>query len=83
MASPVVHATRHWQTSKPPFPRLSFVWPFLLPVQQVCSDSMSFDLPAGALAGSIEELGIAAEVAANKGDAPVNVFNELGGQGAS
>jgi hypothetical protein len=44
---------------------------------------MSFDLPAGALAGSIEELGIAAEVAANKGDAPVNVFNELGGQGAS
>ena len=43
---------------------------------------MSFNLPAAALAGAIEEAGTAAEVAANKGDAPVNVFNELGEQGA-
>jgi len=50
-------------------------------LQQVCSSSMSFDLPAAALAASIEELGTAAEIAASKGDAPVNVFNELGGQG--
>lgn len=49
--------------------------------QQVCSDTMSFDLPAAALAGAIEELGIAAEIAANKGDAPVNIYNELGEQG--
>lgn len=42
---------------------------------------MSFDLPAAALAGAIEELGTAAEVAANKGDAPVNIFNTLGEQG--
>lgn len=54
--------------------------PLTLP-QQVCSDTMSFDLPAAALAGAIEELGIAAEIAANKGDAPVNIYNELGEQG--
>jgi hypothetical protein len=42
---------------------------------------MSFDLPAAALAGAIEELGIAAEVAVNKGEAPVNVYNELGDRG--
>lgn len=34
-------------------------------VEQVCSDSMSFDLPAAALAGAIEELGTAAEVRAS------------------
>lgn len=50
--------------------------------QQVCADSMSFDLPAAALAGAIEELGTAAELAAAKGDAPVNIFNALGEQGA-
>ncbi|PRW44978.1 Regulator of telomere elongation helicase 1 [Chlorella sorokiniana] len=49
-------------------------------VEQVCSDSMSFDLPAATLAGAIEELGTAAEVAANKGEAPVNIFNTLGEQ---
>lgn len=42
---------------------------------------MSFDLPAATLAGAIEELGTAAEVAANKGEAPVNIFNSLGEQG--
>lgn len=42
---------------------------------------MSFDLPAAALAGAIEELGTAAEIAANKGEAPVNIFNTLGEQG--
>lgn len=50
-------------------------------VEQVCSDSMSFDLPAAALAGAIEELGTAAEIAANaRGSGPSNVYNELGGQ---
>lgn len=56
--------------------------PFASPLpQQVCSDSMSFDLPAATLAGAIEELGTAAEVAANKGEAPVNIYNTLGDQG--
>lgn len=51
-------------------------------MQQVCSDSMSFDLPAAVLAGAIEELGTAAELAASaRGSTAVNVYNELGGQG--
>lgn len=50
--------------------------------QQVCSDSMSFDLPAAALAAAIEELGTAAELAASaQGSVAINVVNELGGQG--
>ena len=49
--------------------------------QDVCSSAASFDLPAATLAGAIEELGTAAELAAARGDAPANVFNELGGQG--
>ena len=49
-------------------------------MQGVCSDASSFDLPAAAVGGAIEELGTAAELAEAKGDTPINVFNELGGQ---
>lgn len=55
--------------------------PSLAP-QSVCSEAASFDLPAGTLAGAIEELGTAAELALTRGDGSNgNVFNELGKQG--
>ena len=46
----------------------------------MCSDAASFDLPAGVIAGAIEEVGTAVEVARAKGDAPVGVFDNSGGQ---
>ncbi|RMZ55626.1 hypothetical protein APUTEX25_000209 [Auxenochlorella protothecoides] len=49
-------------------------------VESVCSDAASFDLTAGVLAGSIEELGTAAELAVTKGDGGSNIYNEHGKQ---
>jgi hypothetical protein len=48
-------------------------------VQGVCSDAASFDLPAAVVAGAVEELGTAAELAASMGDEPLRtLFNDLG-----
>lgn len=51
-------------------------------VESVCSEVASFDLPATVLAGAIEELGTAAEMALAKGDgAAGNIFDEQGKPG--
>lgn len=48
-------------------------------VEGTCSDAMSFDLPAHVIAGAIEEVGTAAELAVRKAEgAPSNVADEGG-----
>lgn len=51
---------------------------YFSPVQGVCSESASFDLPAGLIAGAIEEAGTAAELALNLADGSSHVPDEGG-----
>ena len=50
-------------------------------IENACSDAASFDLPSSILAGSIEEIGAAADLASLKDDGPKSLYNSAGDNG--